>query len=409
MKRMKTLLHVLNRRNLPAACLTLAASICFAVGAGAPLPPDPSATLQRLQDQLDQQTKRVDRLYRALGPQLEGMEERAASLEKQQREDKELATELICKVEDESLTGIGCVNPAAAEFAVITDDGGVRIFDAKGKPVKELLQTDQAITCLAFAPNGSELLTGTREGALLAWDVAKGTCQTVCTNVGSKVDRVTWLGKDRVVWGGYVEYWKDGKPVDHDKQAGAVLARASGRVLWTFRGFVRNDFFTLAGAQDGSRLVVQEIPGQPRAAFLLDGASGEVRHTCYDKEHGSGPLSVAISPDGNILAVGYAPYDIILWNARTGARRMLLKGHSNWVVSLAFSADSKRLISGAGDSTARIWDIESGSEVGRVRFQGESSYVDGVGLSPKGDIAFAVVRGMLVVARVPPAKSSEKD
>ena len=142
MKRMKTLLHVLNRRNLPAACLTLAASICFAVGAGAPLPPDPSATLQRLQDQLDQQTKRVDRLYRALGPQLEGMEERAASLEKQQREDKELATELICKVEDESLTGIGCVNPAAAEFAVITDDGGVRIFDAKGKPVKELLQTD---------------------------------------------------------------------------------------------------------------------------------------------------------------------------------------------------------------------------------------------------------------------------
>ena len=146
---------------------------------------------------------------------------------------------------------------------------------------------DQAITCLAFASNGSELLTGTREGALLAWDVAKGTCQTVCTNAGSKVDRVTWLGKDRVVWGGHVEYWKDGKPVDHDKQAGAVLARASGRVLWTFRGFVRHDFFTLAGAQDGSRLVVQEIPGEPRAAFLLDGASGEVRHTCYDKEHGS--------------------------------------------------------------------------------------------------------------------------
>jgi len=197
--------------------------------------------------------------------------------------------------------------------------------------------------------------------------------------------------------------------VDHDKRAGAVLERASGRTLWTFRGFVRNDFFTLAGAQDGSRLVVQEIPGQPRGAFLLDGATGEVRHTCYDKEHGSGPLSVAISPDGNILAVGYAPYDIILWNARTGARQMLLKGHSNWVVSLAFSADSKRLISGAGDSTARICDFESGREVGRVRFQGESSYVDGVGLSPKGDISFAVARRVLVVARVPAAKSSVKD
>ncbi|MDH7502294.1 MAG: hypothetical protein QHJ82_06210 [Verrucomicrobiota bacterium] len=117
-------------------------------------------------------------------------------------------------------------------------------------------------------------------------------------------------------------------------------------------------------------------------------------------EHGAGPLSVGISPNGDTLAVGYAPWDIILWNARTGARQKLLKGHSNWVVSLAFSADSKRLISGAGDSTARVWDLESGKEIGRIRFRGESSYVDGVGLSPKGDIAFAVARGMLVVARV---------
>ena len=81
--------------------------------------------------------------------------------------------------------------------------------------------------------------------------------------------------------------------------------------------------------------------------------------------------------------MGYAPYDIILWNAQTGARQKLLKGHSNWVVSLAFSADGKRLISGAGDSTARIWDMESGKEIGRIRFPGESSYVEGVGLSPK--------------------------
>ena len=132
---------------------------------------------------------------------------------------------------------------------------------------------------------------------------------------------------------------------------------------------------------------------------MLNGATGEVRHTCYDKEHGSGPLSAGISPDGKLLAVGYAPYDIILWNAQTGARQKLLKGHSNWVVSFAFSADGKRLISGAGDSTARIWDVESGKETGRVRFQGESSYVEGVGLSPKGDIVFAVVRGMLVVAK----------
>ncbi len=402
---MKTPLYILNLRFLLASGIALAACLDFTVAAAETPPQEPSSALLRLQDLVDQQTKRIDRLYKALGPHLEEMEQRAAEVEKQQQEDKALALERIREVKDESLTAIGCVNPVAAEFAVLTSDGGARIFDAGGKPVKELQPPGQEITCIAFSASGSELLTGTASGALLVWDVAKGSCVTVCTNVGRKVDRVTWLGKDRVVWGSMVKYWDDGgKPVDHAKPAGAVLDRATGQVRWTFRSFVRDDFFTLAGAQDGSRLVVQEIPGQPRGAFLLDGATGEVLRTCLDNKDGHSPLSLALSPDSRTLAVGYAPYDIILWNAQTGARQKLLKGHSNWVVSLAFSADGKRLISGAGDSTARIWDVESGKETGRVRFQGESSYVEGVGLSPKGDIAFAVVRGMLVVAKVAAGK-----
>jgi WD40 repeat protein len=402
---MKTLLRILDLRLLLAACLTLVACARFAAAAAEASPQEASSALLRLQDQLDQQTKRIDHLYKALGPHLAELEERAAEVEKQQQEDKALALERIREVKDESLTAIGCVNPAAVEFAVIATDGGVRIFDGGGKPVKELQSPGQEITCLAFSASGSELLTGTASGGLLVWDVAKGSCLTVCTNVGRKVDRVTWLGQDRVVWGSMVKYWDDsGKPVDHDKPAGAALDRATGQVRWTFRGFVRNDFFTLAGAHDGSRLVVQEIPGEPRGAFVLDGTTGEVRHTCYDKQDGHTPLSLALSPDGRTLAVGYAPYDIILWNAQTGARLKLLKGHGNWVVSLAFSADGKRLISGAGDSTARVWDVESGRETGRIRFQGESSYVEGVGLSPKGDIAFAVARGMLVVAKVAAGK-----
>jgi hypothetical protein len=398
---MQAILPNPNRRSFLPALLALLVCAGCALGAAEATSQETSSALLRLQDLLDQQTKRIDRLYKALGPHLAEMEERAAAIEKQQAEDKVLALERIREVKDENLGAIGCVNPAAAEFGVLTADGGVRIFDATGKVVKELRQPGQEITCLAFSPDGSELLAGTGGGDLLIWNLASPKCSTLSTNLEPKPDRVTWLGKDRVVWGGNVKYWNDGgKPVDHDKPAGSVLDRTTGQLRWIFRGFVRDDFFTLAGAPDGSLLAVLEIPGQPRGAFLLDGSTGEVRHTCYDKEHGSGPLSVQLSPDGSTLAVGYAPYDIILWNAKTGERQKLLKGHSNWVVSLAFSADGKQLISGAGDSTARIWNVESGEETGRIRFQGESSYVEGVGLSPQGDLAFAAVRGVLVVARV---------
>jgi WD40 repeat protein len=359
--------------------------------------------LRQLRIRVEEQGKQIERIYRAVEPHLAALEEQAERLRQQKEEDTALALERVANVSDEGLSSLGCANPTAAEFAIIEGDGGLRIFDAHGKTGKRLRSPGQRFTALAYSPNGTELLTGTDDGALLVWDLAKGVSFTASASVGGKVDRVTWMGNDRLVWGGRVRYRDDsGKPTNHDKPAGAVLARDSGEVLWQYRSYIRDDYFTLTGALDGQRLVVLEIPGQPRGAFLLDGATGEVLTTCFDKEHGSGPLSVGISPDGRTLAVGYAPCDVILWDARTGERQKLLKGHGNWVVSLAFSSDSKRLISGAGDSTARIWDVESGKEIGRIRFKGESTYVHSVGLSPKGDVAFALTQGgYLVVAKVP--------
>src|SRR5205085_380813 len=70
-----------------AACATLLAPTLLRA-AVTNIPPQLSTILQGLQGQLDEQTKRIDRLYKAIGPQLAELEERAALLEKQQQEDK---------------------------------------------------------------------------------------------------------------------------------------------------------------------------------------------------------------------------------------------------------------------------------------------------------------------------------
>ena len=367
--------------------------------------PNLSATLLRLQEQLDQQTRRLDRLYRALGPQLEELETQAAEHEKQQQEDKALAMERIADIEGADLTPQGCMSPATAEFAVITTAGALRIYDAGGKAGKEFRAPGQAVVCAAFSPDGTMLLAGTDKGTVLTWEVATGRGSVVVGNVGAAVGRVAWLGNANLAWAVNVSYWEEGKPTNHDKPAGAVVERMTGKERWRFKANIIERYMTLAGSNDGQRLVVMEIPGQPRGAFLLDGATGEVKQTCYDADHGSGPLSIALAPDNRTLAVGYAPDDIILWNGQTGKQSKLLKGHTNWVVSLAFSADSRRLISGGGDSTVRVWDVAGGKEIGRLRFGDSSTYTHAVGLSPNGEVAFALVElGHLVVARVPSPK-----
>ncbi|KAL8273341.1 hypothetical protein Esti_002745 [Eimeria stiedai] len=54
-------------------------------------------------------------------------------------------------------------------------------------------------------------------------------------------------------------------------------------------------------------------------------------------------------------------YDCLsrLWNGSTGQYVATLRGHVGPVYQLAFSADSKLLLSGSGDSTLKVWDLRS--------------------------------------------------
>jgi WD40 repeat protein len=104
--------------------------------------------------------------------------------------------------------------------------------------------------------------------------------------------------------------------------------------------------------------------------------------------------------DSQQVAVGNP--GIYVWDVKRREILRHLEGHENWVVALAFSLDGKRLISGSGDSTARVWDVKTGTELGRIRFPGSSTYVHSVGFACDGTRVLAVAEGgQLVIARVP--------
>jgi len=47
----------------------------------------------------------------------------------------------------------------------------------------------------------------------------------------------------------------------------------------------------------------------------------------------------------------------MLWNADSGAPLRTLAGHTEFVMSIAWSPDGKTLASGSGDRTVRLWGI----------------------------------------------------
>ncbi|HMD02650.1 MAG TPA: WD40 repeat domain-containing protein, partial [Candidatus Baltobacteraceae bacterium] len=91
--------------------------------------------------------------------------------------------------------------------------------------------------------------------------------------------------------------------------------------------------------------------------------------------------AAAISADGGKVATAAADGTIALWDTETGGRRALWRGHVGTIGALAFSPDSKRLVSGGIDRSVKLWSID-GTRIGAL--DGQSGAITAVEFSPDG-------------------------
>ncbi len=71
----------------------------------------------------------------------------------------------------------------------------------------------------------------------------------------------------------------------------------------------------------------------------------------------SGVTSVAISPDGRLVAAGSLDNTVRIWDVATGQLIERLRGHKDSVYSVAFTPDGDGIVSGSLDKTLKYWDV----------------------------------------------------
>jgi WD40 repeat protein len=112
----------------------------------------------------------------------------------------------------------------------------------------------------------------------------------------------------------------------------------------------------LAFLKDGSALVVGEgSPSVSGAVRLIELASG--KETCRFGEPKDVVRSLAVSPDGKLLAASASGSLAYVWNLDQKKLATTIQGHSDRILHASFSPNGKFLATGGEDNTCQIWNV----------------------------------------------------
>jgi WD40 repeat protein len=161
-----------------------------------------------------------------------------------------------------------------------------------------------------------------------------------------------------------------------------VIAAIERKLYGVVRSYAGSTAHVVAFAvsPDGKRMASGTWEATEHVARVWDVETG--KELFQLKGHTSSIVTLAWSSDGGRILTGSHDRTLRLWDAKTGNALKTFGNHGSGVLNVVFTPDGKKAVSCADERTIRVWDLETGKLL--VRNDDHGSTVRGLAMMPNG-------------------------
>ncbi|KAK5170817.1 hypothetical protein LTR04_003245 [Oleoguttula sp. CCFEE 6159] len=144
---------------------------------------------------------------------------------------------------------------------------------------------------------------------------------------------------------------------------------------------VKGDIYSSIIAGRSRQTTEDEVVLQysPQAVFRVQAVS---RCAAAISGHGEPILATQFSPaSSSRMVTGSGDSTARIWDCDTGTPVHTLKGHRSWVLAVSWSPDDSMIATGSMDNTVRLWDPDTGKALGD-QLKGHTKWINSLSWEP---------------------------